>query len=93
MCIKAQDLRSKSDLPKGRWEYLAMAQTGLQDLGWAQGWGVVREVFEKLEFVAFFDTREDAEAAAAEAGIGFQACWLSYKDGLGFSLGAKDRDE
>jgi len=47
--------------------------------------GVVRLVREKLEFVAFFDTREDAEAAAAEAGIGFQACWLSYKDGLGFS--------
>jgi hypothetical protein len=41
-----------------------MAETGSQDLGWAQGWGVVREVFEKLEFVAFFDTREGAEAAA-----------------------------
>ena len=47
-----------------------MAQTGSQDLGWAQGWGVVRLVQEKIEFVAFFDTREDAEAAAAEAGIG-----------------------
>jgi hypothetical protein len=70
-----------------------MAETGSQDLGWAQGWGLVREVFEKLEFVAFFDTREDAEAAAAEAGIGFQACWLSYKHGLGFPRGAKDSDE
>ena len=30
-----------------------------------------REVFEKLGFVAFFDTREDAEAAAAEGD------WLS----------------
>ena len=38
-------------------ECLAMAQT--------------REVFEKLGFVAFFDTREDAEAAAAEGD------WLS----------------
>ena len=70
-----------------------MAQTGSQDLGWAQGWGVVRLVREELEFVAFFDTREDAEAAAAEAGIGFQACWLRYKDGLGFPLGAKVSDE
>jgi len=70
-----------------------MAETGSEDFGWAQGWGVVREVFEKLEFVAFFDIREDAEAAAAEAGIGFQACWLSYKHGLGFPLGAKDSDE
>jgi hypothetical protein len=46
----------------------------------------VREVFEKLEFVAFFDTREDAEAAAAEAGIDCQICWLRYKDGMGFPL-------
>jgi hypothetical protein len=30
-----------------------MAQTGSQDLVWAQGWGVVRLVREKLEFVAF----------------------------------------
>jgi hypothetical protein len=36
---------------------------------WAQGWGVVRQIGEKLEFVAFFDAREDAEAAAVEAGI------------------------
>ncbi len=61
-----------------------MAQTGSQDLVWAQGWGVVRQVHEKLEFVAIFDTREDAEAAAVEAGIDCQVCWLSYKDGLGF---------
>ena len=49
-----------------------MAQTGLQDLGWAQGWGVVREVFEKLEFVAFFDTREDAEALLLRRGSAFK---------------------
>jgi hypothetical protein len=61
-----------------------MAQTSPRDLGWAQGWGVVRLADEKLEFVAFFDIQEDAEAAAAEAGIGCQVCWLSYKDGLGF---------
>ena len=45
-----------------------MAQTGSQDSGWAEGWGVVRLIHQKLEFVAFFDTREDAEAAAAKAG-------------------------
>ena len=61
-----------------------MTQSASQDLIWAQGWGVVREVQTKLEFVAFFDTREDAEAAAAEAGTDCQVCWLSYKDSLGF---------
>jgi hypothetical protein len=60
-----------------------MAQTNLQNLSWVQGWGVVREVDEQLEFVAFFDTQEDAEAAA-EARIGCRVCWLSYKDGLDF---------
>lgn len=59
-----------------------MAQTGLQ--AWAQGWGVVRRIHEKLEFVAFFDAQEDAEAAAVEAGIGYQVCWVSYRDGVGF---------
>ena len=61
-----------------------MAQTGSQDLGWAEGWGVVRLVHENLEFVAFFNTREDAETAVAEAETDCQVCWLSYKDGLGF---------
>jgi len=69
-----------------------MARTGSQDSGWAQGWGVVREVFEKLEFVAFFDTREDAEAAASEAGADCQVCRLFYKDSLGF-LPGKDSDK
>ena len=69
-----------------------MAQTGSQDLGWAQGWGLVKLVRKKLEFVAFFETREDAEAAAAEAGIDCQVCWLTYKDGLAFPPG-KDSDE
>jgi hypothetical protein len=55
---------------------------GSQDLGWAEGWGLVRQVHEKLEFVAFFDLREDAEAAAAEAGVDCQVCRLTYKDGL-----------
>jgi hypothetical protein len=68
-----------------------MAQTGSQDLGWAEGWGLVRQIHKKLEFVAFFDVREDAEAAA-EAGADCQVCWLSYKDGLGFTP-QKDSDE
>ncbi len=56
-------------------------------LGWAQGWGVVRPVREKLEFIAFFDTQEDAEAAAVEAGIDCQACWVTYREGVNFRLG------
>jgi hypothetical protein len=62
-----------------------MAQTGLQNLDWVQGWGVVREADEKLEFVAFFDTQEDAEAAA-EAGTDCRVCWLSYQRRPGFSI-------
>jgi hypothetical protein len=69
ICIKVEDSSTWSDLKRDRSEYLAMAQTGSQDLGWAEGWGLVRQVHEKLEFVAFFDIREDAEAAAAEAGV------------------------
>jgi hypothetical protein len=69
-----------------------MAQTGSQGLGWVEGWSVVRLVHEKLEFVGFFDTREDAEIAVAEAGIDRQVCWLSYKDGLGFTP-QKDSEE
>ena len=69
-----------------------MAQTGSEDLGWTEGWGVVRVVDEKLEFVAFFDTREDAEAAAIEAGIDCQACWLTYKDTRSYSI-PKGSDE
>jgi hypothetical protein len=69
-----------------------MAQTNPQDLGWSEGWGVVRQVHEKLEFVAFFNTQEDAEAAAAGAGADCQVCWLTYKHGLYFRP-EKDRNE
>ena len=62
-----------------------MAQTG--SLGWAQGWGVVRQVLEKLEFIAFFDTQEDAEAAASEVGADCQVCWLFFKDSMSFRPG------
>jgi hypothetical protein len=34
-----------------------MAQTVSQELVWTQGWGVVRLVHEKLEFVAFLILR------------------------------------
>jgi len=59
-----------------------MTQTGSQDLGWAERWGVVRLVREKLEFAAFFDTREDAEAAASEAGTGCQTVKLQRRPGF-----------
>src|SRR5271165_6620261 len=91
MCIKVEDPSTWFVLSKGRSEYLTMAQTGSQGLGWAEGWGVVRLIHETLEFVAFFDNREDAEVAVAEAGIGCQVCWLSYKDGLSFPP-EKDRE-
>ena len=53
-----------------------MTEMASQDSGWAQGWGVVRKVLEELEFVAFFDTREDAETAAAKAGKNVLRSWV-----------------
>lgn len=49
--------------------------------GWTSGWGVVRQVQQKLEFVAFYTSRDDAEAAAATA-IDCQVCVLTYKYGF-----------
>jgi len=63
-----------------------MAQSGPQQLGWARGWSLVKQVREKPKFVAVFDTREDAEAAAAEAGVDYPVCFLSYEHGFGFHL-------
>jgi len=70
-----------------------MIQTGSRELGWSEGWGVVRVVVDKIEFVAFFEIREDAEASAIDAGIDCQACWLTYKDALGYSIPNKDNSE
>jgi len=61
-----------------------MVQIASQE--WVQGWGVVRRIHQKLEFLAFFDTQEGAVAAANERGIGCQVCWISYRDGVGFGL-------
>jgi hypothetical protein len=49
----------------------------------AQGWSVVRQIGEKWNSL-FFDIQEDAEAAAVEARIDCQVCWLSYRDCVGF---------
>jgi hypothetical protein len=65
--------------------YFAMAERDSKNLAWSHGWGVIRRVHEKLEFVAFFDTREAAEAAAAAAGVDCQPCWLTYGGGLDLS--------
>ncbi len=67
-----------------------MAQTASQE--WAQGWGIVRRIHDKLEFVAFFHAQEDAEAAAAKAGIDCEVCWLTYRDRVGFRL-VKDNED
>jgi hypothetical protein len=67
-----------------------MAQTGSPE--WAEGWGVVKQVHQKFEFVAFFDTQEDAEAAAGEAGIDCQVCWVWYRKDVGFGP-RKDRED
>jgi FixJ family two-component response regulator len=72
--------------------YLSTAERVSQDLEWSEGWGVVRQAHEKLEFVAFFQAREDAEAAAATAGVDCQVCWLSYRYGLNLPP-ERDRNE
>jgi hypothetical protein len=61
-----------------------MAEGVSWDSGWHEGWGVVKQIDEELQFIAFFDAREDAEAAAAEAGVDCQVCWLTHKVGLSF---------
>jgi hypothetical protein len=58
-----------------------MAQAEARNKEWTEGWGVVRQVHEVLEFVAFFETQEAAKAAANEQ-PGCQACWLTYRTGF-----------
>ncbi len=67
-----------------------MAQTGSQE--WAQGWGIVRRIHDKLEFVAFFHAQEDAEAAAAKSGIDCEVGGLTYRDRVGCRL-VKDNED
>jgi len=55
-----------------------MAQSSSKSEKWDQGWGVVRQVQEKLELIAVFETQEEA-AAAAKAHTDYETCWLSYK--------------
>lgn len=50
----------------------------------------MRQVFEKLEFIAFFDTQEDAEAAASEVAADCQVCWLFFKDSMSFQPGKNE---
>jgi hypothetical protein len=82
MCVKVRDRPIVFSFLEGRSEDLAMAQMTSQE--WVQGWCVVRRVEEKMEFVAVFDTQEDAKAAAVEAGIDCEVAWVTYKDGVGF---------
>jgi hypothetical protein len=66
-----------------------MAETGSQDLGWAQGWGVVREVFEKLEFVAFFDTPGGCRNRCFWGGGRLSSMLAILQRRVGFPLGEK----
>jgi hypothetical protein len=66
-----------------------MALPESQNTEWTEGWGVVRQVRGKLEFVAFFETQEGAEVAA-DAQAGCQVCWLTYR--VGFLPGINDEN-
>ena len=66
-----------------------MAETGSPE--WAQGWGVVRQVHQRIDLVAFFDAQEDAEAAVVKAGEDCQVCWVSHRKDVGFGP-PKDSD-
>jgi hypothetical protein len=86
-CINVQARQSWPELAKCKQEEdPTMAERASEKTAWSTGWGVVMHVHEKLEFVAFFDTRKDAEAAAAAAGIDHQVCWLTYRYGLNSPL-------
>ena len=65
-----------------------MADTGSQDWDGLR-LGVVRGVAEKLEFVAFLDTREDAGAAAAEGGSAFKHAGYATKTASAFTRGKR----
>jgi hypothetical protein len=86
MQIKAQACEDRSDegdvLPCG---------TGAKDLAWSHGWGVVRCVHEKLEFVAFFEAREDSEAAAAASGGRLPSVLVDLQGQSGFAAGERER--
>jgi hypothetical protein len=46
--------------------------------GYVQGWAVIKGPPHHREFAGIYAGREDAEAAAAQAGAGFEARWGSY---------------
>ena len=61
-----------------------MLQTDPMRPGWVQGWGVVKGEPPCWEFRGVYETRAEAEEAAAEAGDDFHAHWGAYNE---------DRDE
>jgi hypothetical protein len=48
--------------------------------GWLRGWGVVNGEPPCCEFRGVYQTRAEAEEAAAEAGEDFHAHWGAYND-------------
>ena len=60
-----------------------MLEPDPQHPGWVFGWGVIR-TGQHRDFKGIFETRDEAEKAAADAGAGYEARWVSHH------LGTKD---
>ena len=48
--------------------------------GWVQGWAVYKTGWRRPKFVGVYETREEAEEAAANAGEGYEVRWGSYAE-------------
>jgi hypothetical protein len=54
--------------------------SNLRHPGWLQGWGVTEGNQPNLKFAGIFSTQEEAQAAAAHAGPGYEVRWGSYDE-------------
>jgi len=48
--------------------------------GWVQGWAVYKSTGWRSKFVGVFETRQEAQAAAEDAGKGYEVRWGSYDE-------------
>jgi hypothetical protein len=57
-----------------------MRASDLRYSGWVKGWGVVEGNQPGWKFAGVFDSRQEAQTAAAQAGPGYAVRWGSYDE-------------
>ncbi|HEX3881682.1 MAG TPA: hypothetical protein VHW66_03425 [Stellaceae bacterium] len=57
-----------------------MLHSNARHPGWVQGWTVFKRGGWRSKFVGVYETREEAQAAAAKAGEGYEIRWGSYAE-------------